>query len=448
MYDVIVIGARVAGSSTAMLLARRGLKVLAVDRAVFPSDTLSTHQVQLPGIARLERWGLRGDITAAGTPATRHVRFDAGPVVLAATYPAFQGVDALYSPRRTLLDTLLVEAARAAGAEVREQFAVQEILTADGRVTGIRGRDAGRRSVVEQASLVIGADGRHSLLAKAVAAQRYHERPALTFAYYTYWDGLALDGGEMYGRDRRLIGAWPTNDGLVMTYIAGPIDEFHAFRADLAGNLLASLDLAGDLGERARAARRAERIYGTADTANYFRKPHGPGWALVGDAGLAMDPVTGQGISDALRDADLLAESIWAAAADGRPLDASLDHYARARDAAVKPMYDFTTDLASFPAPRPEQELVFAALARDPHQMQRFLGVLAGAIPVDEFFSPRNMGKLIGLRGFARIAASKLRCRPGSQRSAVPYDHVAAPEVYASLGESTNRAAPRSFASD
>lgn len=417
MYDVIVIGARVAGSATAMLLARRGLKVLAVDRAAFPSDTLSTHQVQLPGIARLERWGLRGRIAAAGTPATRHVRFDVGPVVLDGTYPVFRGVDALYSPRRALLDTLLVEAAREAGAEVREQFAVQEILTADGRVTGIRGRDASRRRVIEQASIVVGADGRHSLLAKAVGAERYHQRPALTFAYYTYWDGLALDGGEMYGRDRRLIGAWPTNDGLVMTYVAGPIGEFHAFRADLDGNLLASLDLAGDLGERARAARRAERIYGTADTANYFRNPHGAGWALVGDAGLAMDPVTGQGISDALRDADLLAESIWAATVEGRPLDARLDYYARARDAAVKPMYDFTTDLASFPAPRPEQQLVFTALERDPGQMQQFLGVLAGAVPIDEFFSPRNLRRLIGLRGFARIAWSKLRRRSGDEGS-------------------------------
>ena len=130
MYDVIIVGARVAGSSTAMLLAGKGLRVLLVDRATFPSDTLSTHQVQLPGGARLRRWGLLDQVVASGAPAARKVRFDAGPVVLQGRYPAFEGVDAVYSPRRTVLDALLLEAARAAGAEVREQFIVEEL---DGR---------------------------------------------------------------------------------------------------------------------------------------------------------------------------------------------------------------------------------------------------------------------------------------------------------------------------
>ncbi len=142
-YDAIIIGARVAGSSTAMLLARKGLRVLALDRAQFPSDTLSTHQVQLPGVARLARWGLLDAIASAGTPATRRVRFDPGPAVLEGRYLEFEGVDALYSPRRRLLDTVLVEAARAAGAEVRERFTVDEIVTEDGRVTGIRGHEPG-----------------------------------------------------------------------------------------------------------------------------------------------------------------------------------------------------------------------------------------------------------------------------------------------------------------
>jgi flavin-dependent dehydrogenase len=143
MYDVIIVGARVAGSSTAMLLAGKGLRVLLVDRATFPSDTLSTHQVQLPGGARLRRWGLLDQVVASGAPAARKVRFDAGPVVLQGRYPAFEGVDAVYSPRRTVLDALLLEAARAAGAEVREQFIVEELTVEGGRVTGIRGRSKG-----------------------------------------------------------------------------------------------------------------------------------------------------------------------------------------------------------------------------------------------------------------------------------------------------------------
>src|SRR5690349_408838 len=110
MYDVIIVGARVAGASTAMLLARRGLKVLVVDRATFPSDTLSTHQVQLPGVARLARWGLLDAVLAAGAPLTRDVRFDQGDAVITGRYPAYQGVEAMCSPRRTLLDRVLVDA--------------------------------------------------------------------------------------------------------------------------------------------------------------------------------------------------------------------------------------------------------------------------------------------------------------------------------------------------
>jgi flavin-dependent dehydrogenase len=242
------------------LLARRGLRVLAVDRAQFPSDTLSTHQVQLPGVARLERWGLLDAVIAAGTPAARTVSFDAGPIVLRGEAGRLDGAEAVYGPRRSLLDKLLVDAARAAGAEVRERFTVQEIVFGDdGRVVGVRGGEPGAAQVTERASIVIGADGRHSLLAKATRPRSYCQRPALTFAYYTYWDGVPLDGGEMYGGERRLVGAWPTNGGLVMTYVAGPVDEFHSFRSDIEANVLRTLDLASDLGERVRASRRAER---------------------------------------------------------------------------------------------------------------------------------------------------------------------------------------------
>ena len=223
MYDVIIVGARVAGASTAMLLARRGLKVLVVDRATFPSDTLFTHQVQLPGVARLARWG----VLAACTPLTRDVRFDQGDAVITGRYPAYQGVEAMCSPRRTLLDRVLVDAARAAGAEVRENFAVEEIL-GDRPVTGICGREKGAPAITEQARLVIGADGKHSLVAKAVNARAYRTRPPRSMAFYTYWSGVPTrDGspagtGEIYGRPGYVAAAWPTNDGLLMTYLAWP----------------------------------------------------------------------------------------------------------------------------------------------------------------------------------------------------------------------------------
>src|SRR5262245_40342809 len=173
-YDVIVVGARVAGAATAMLLARQGVRVLAVDRASFPSDTISSHQLQVPGAALLHQWGLLGKLTAAGTPPARRVRFDAGGgLVMDGQFPALEGIDALYSPRRTLLDSILVEAAREAGAEVRENFRVTQVTAAGGRVTGIRGSSRGGPIVSEAASLVIGADGKRSLVATAVGARRY-----------------------------------------------------------------------------------------------------------------------------------------------------------------------------------------------------------------------------------------------------------------------------------
>jgi flavin-dependent dehydrogenase len=402
MYDVIIVGARVAGAATAMLLARRGLKVLAVDRARFPSDTLSTHQIQLPGVARLARWGLLDRL--GDTPPVRRLRFDPGPTVLAGTLPAHDGVDALYGPRRTLLDHVLVDAARAAGAEVREHETVRGLLTDNGTVTGIETSTVRE----EHARLVVGADGRHSLVAATVGAPRYHEKPNLTMAYYAYWEGVPLSGGEIYGRDRLAIGAWPTNDGLVMTYVGAPVAEFPTFRRDPEGNLRRALDRAGDLGERVRAGRLVEHLRGTPELPNFFRKPYGPGWALVGDAGYVLDPITAQGISDALRDAELLADAVAAGFGGVRPLDAALARYQRERDRSALPMYRFTTDLATLHPPRVEERVLFGALADHPERVGQFLGVLAGAVSVSDYMTPGNLLRIMGAGGMGKIALSKL----------------------------------------
>jgi 2-polyprenyl-6-methoxyphenol hydroxylase-like FAD-dependent oxidoreductase len=376
-YDVIVVGARVAGAATAMLLARQGLRVLAVDRARFPSDTLSTHQIQVPGVARLHRWGLLDRLAAAGTPATREVRFDPGPVALAGRFPAHEGVDALYSPRRTVLDAVLVDAARQAGAEVRENYFVECLEWTDGRVVGIRGHERGGAPGTETARLVVGADGKHSLVAKAVAARRYRYRPAVTLASYTYWSGLDGDRGELYQRPGRAVAAFPTNDGLTMVYVAAPVAELPAFRADLEGRYLATLDRCGDLGERVRAARRAERWRTTPDLPTAFHVPYGPGWALVGDAGLVLDPISAQGISNALRDAELLATAV----AGGT----GLAGYHRARDRAARPMAGLTARLARLRAPRWWERAMLASLARRPGQVDRLLGVFAGIEPMQQY---------------------------------------------------------------
>jgi 2-polyprenyl-6-methoxyphenol hydroxylase-like FAD-dependent oxidoreductase len=413
VYDVIIVGARVAGSSIAMLLARRGLKVLCLDRASFPSDTISTHQDQLPGSALLKRWGLLDRIIEAGTPAARRLRFDTGPIVLEGAYPAFEGVDAVFSPRRTILDKVLIDAARRAGAEVRERVVVEKVLASEGKVTGVQIRSHSGVTTTENAALIVGADGKHSLVAKSVGATTYNAQPPLTAAYYTYWQGVSLSGGEIYSRARRAIGVWPTNDSLVLTYVAVPADEFHAFRADIEGNFLCSLDLGGDIGERVRSGRRVERYYGSADLPNFFRKPYGPGWALTGDAGLAMDPVTGQGIALAFRDAELISAALEAGLGGRQPLDSALAAYEKERNRQTKPIFDFTTDLASFPAPRIEQEVLLRSIGGRQNEIDRFFGVLTGSTPMPEYFSPGNLLSLIGFSGFLKIAGRKFRERSG-----------------------------------
>jgi 2-polyprenyl-6-methoxyphenol hydroxylase-like FAD-dependent oxidoreductase len=411
-YDVIVVGARVAGAATALLLARQGVRVLLIDRARFPSDTVSSHQVQLPGIARLNRWGLLGQLRAAGTPPTRRLRFDTGPVVLDGRFPAYQGVDALYSPRRTVLDTLLVDAARAAGADVRQQFRAEELTWSGDRVTGVRGSGRSGPPMTETARLVIGADGKHSLVARAVAAARYRQRPTMAFACYSYWSGLPLDGGEIYQRPGRAVAVFPTNNELVMVYMAAPLARFDSFRADINGSFLRTLDRCGDLGERARSGVRAERLRTTPDQPNTFRACHGPGWALVGDAGVVMDSISAQGITNALRDAELLAEAVVVGLGGERPLSAALAEHQRRRDAAIRPMYDFTVGLAAFAPPSLTQRQLLASLADRPAETDRFIGAFTGIDP--GYFAPGNVLRVLGLRGVTRIAAAAAHRRRGS----------------------------------
>lgn len=432
-YDVVVVGARVAGATTAMLLARHGLRVLAVDRVSFPSDTISSHQLQVPGVALLQRWGLLDRLAAAGTPPTRRVRLDTGVgLVLDGQFPMYEGVDALYSPRRTLLDAILVDAARHAGAEVREDFRVEEVTRSGGRVTGVRGSGRGGRTMTETASLVIGADGRRSFVAEAVGARRYRERPVRSFASYSYWSGVPASRGELYQRPGRAVAVFPTNGELTMVYSSTPIAEFASARGDLKDHYLRTLDLCGDLGERVRSGTQVERLRTTPDQPNTFRRSHGPGWALVGDAGVVMDSVSAQGMTNALRDADYLSAAVVAGLGGSRPLAATLHEHRRRRDRAIRAMYDFTLDLAAFPAPTLAQRHFLAAVASDQGETDRFLGAFAGIVPVDEYFTPAAMLHILGSRGIRKLATAKANqlfaslrqqhpARPAEEAAEVPH---------------------------
>jgi len=407
--DVIIVGARVAGATTAMLLARAGLKVLVVDRATFPSDTLSTHQVQVPGCARLAAWGLMDKVIAAGTPPTRDVRFHVGSTRIDGRFPAVDGVDAMYSPRRIVLDSILVQAARDTGAEIRENVIVDSLIERDGHVAGVRihAKSGGRQD--ETAPLVIGADGRNSFVAKATKARAYHDRSARTVAFYTYWDDLPLATGEVHSWDRRAVGVWPTNDGLAITYCAWPASEFAGFRADPERALLETLDGAGDLGQRVGAARRVGPIRATTDLPNTVRAAFGDGWALAGDAGLVMDPITGQGIGHALRDAELLSTAVVRGLQGRRTLTSTLRRYQADRDRQSRAMFDFTVGLASFPRTTPAEQRMFEAIAARPDAAAGFFAGLAGATPIDSFFSPRNLINLTGFGAFIALGRARQR---------------------------------------
>lgn len=404
MYDAIVVGARCAGSPTAMLLARKGYRVLLLDKASFPSDTLSTHGILPPGVARLKRWDLLGKVVASNCPPARQFLFDVGPFTLVGTPPPADDVTDAYVPRRLALDQILVEAAVQAGAELREHFTVKELLTDGERFTGIRGHAVGGAMVTEEARIIVGADGLHSFVARSVQAPIYHTRPALTCAYYSYWSDVPVAGAELYPRPNRMIVAAPTNNNQTVITIFWPNTSFHEVRTDIEGNFMQALDLAPGLAERVRNGKRSERFFGTADLPFFFRKPYGPGWALVGDAGYHKDPITAQGISDAFRDAELLTEAIDAGISGRLSLDKALAGYEQRRNERVMPIYEFTHQLATLAPPPPERQQLFAALRHNQEQTNRFFGTIAGTVPIPEFFAPENLGRIIGVEGQGALA--------------------------------------------
>jgi flavin-dependent dehydrogenase len=393
-YDAIVVGARCAGAPTAMLLARKGYRVLVIDRASFPSDTLSTHMIHAPGVAALERWGVLDTVTATGCPPVETYSFDFGPFTIAGTPRPCDGISTGYAPRRMVLDKILVDAAAAAGAEVRERFTLDEVVVEDGAVVGIHGHGDDGKPVVERARVVIGADGRNSPVAKAVGPEQYNEKPMLQWSYYTYWSGLPVDGFEIVIRPDRGWGTFTTNDGLTLLVVGWPSAESKAYKADVEANYLKTLELAPEFAERVRGATREDRFYG-GSVPNFFRKPFGPGWALVGDAGYTKDPITAQGISDAFHDAELCATAVDDAFNGGRSFEDTMSVYHRARDARVLPIYEFTTQLATLEMPPPEMQQLLGAVYGNREAMDSFVSVTAGTVSPVEFFDPEHIGRIM-----------------------------------------------------
>ena len=354
--DVVVVGARVAGSATAMLLARLGHDVVVVDQASLPSDTVSTHSIARSGVVQLQRWGLLEEVLDSGAPAIRQVTFHAGGESVSRTIKHKAGVDLLVAPRRYLLDTILATAAERAGAEVREGVTVTGVRRdGRGRVTGVDGRDRAGARVELDARVVVGADGLGSRVARSVDAAITQARPAGGAAQYAYYTGIPWAGFEFFVAPRSFAGVFPTHHGQACIWVCTPAADARVVRrrtgtrAQAFGEQLRRA--APELAERLRPARRTSPVQGMLRQPNQLRQASGPGWALVGDAGYYRDAVTAYGISDAFHHAELLAVTLdQALGADAEEEAAALAGYQRQRDQALREIFELTCRLAGFPA--------------------------------------------------------------------------------------------------
>jgi flavin-dependent dehydrogenase len=352
-YDVVVVGARVAGASTAMLLARAGARVLLVDRGAPGSDTLSTHALMRAGVLQLSRWGLLDQVVGAGTPAVRRTLFHYGDEeTVEVAIRSSAGVEALYAPRRHLLDAILVEAAVQAGVEVLHHTTVTGIRTSPaGRVTGVEIRDRhGLRRTVG-AAMTIGADGVRSVVARQVGAPVVVAGTITGSSLYRYFTGIDAAGYEWAYGDHAGAGLIPTNDGATCVFVGAPPGRMRSLRR-LAGVHGAFDSLLGDaaprLADRVAGAEPVSRIHGWGGLPGHLRQSWGPGWALVGDAGYYKDPSTAHGMTDALRDAELLAGEVLEVLGAGVPEGVALARYQDTRDRLSRRLFDATEAVASY----------------------------------------------------------------------------------------------------
>jgi flavin-dependent dehydrogenase len=379
-----------------MLLARRGYKVLLVDRSKFPSDVLhSTLWIHQPGCQLLKDWGLLDEVIATGCPPIHTWHVEMGPLVFRGAPPPAEGGQAKsYAPRRYLLDQILADAAVAAGAEFRDGVAVEEIVQDGDRVTGIR-----TAAGTERARIVIGAEGIKSMVAAAVGAPEYNVRPSRLSACYTYFSDVPLVEGaqtELYIGTHRAIFGWPTNDGKVLFGVNWQVHELEEMTKDLEGNFFAVVEtLAPDLFKRLRAGKRADNFITGRLPRCFFRKPYGPGWALTGDAGAAYEYSTAQGITNALRQAQLIADAIDDGLAGRKPMEAALADFERVRNEIEYPYYDFTYHQGTFQPPPPETVPLFGAMARSPRATSEFFGLFAQTMSPAAFFAPESVERIM-----------------------------------------------------
>jgi flavin-dependent dehydrogenase len=410
-FDVVVVGARCAGSPLAALLARKGVRVAVVERATFPRDILSTHIFQAHAMAFLDRLGLTERIRATGAPFMGRVRVRLEDLEYTASFSRRRGdVGGITSVRRLLLDPILAQAAAEAGAEVRMATKVTGLLEDRGRVTGVRVAHDRSESALE-ARLVVGADGRNSTIAALVGARKYNLTSNERFAYWGFFEGAepAPDPAFIFHRwADRLVFACPADSGLFQVIVGPDLRDLPRFRRDLEGSFMEYARSCEPVAEALSGARRVGRFFGMLRWEGFFREASGPGWVLVGDAGHFKDPTPGQGIGDAFRQVDALAPAILSALdGSGEGLDRALARWGRWRDEDAAEHYWLASDLGKAgPVPAFLPEIQRRLLAQG--KIDLFLDLFAHRSTPSEVFSPTRLlgatGRLLARRGCERRA--------------------------------------------
>jgi len=399
-FDVVIVGARCAGSPLAVLLARQGLSVCLVDRAQFPSETPSTHLIQPCGVQLLDRLGVLDAVLAAGAvPLDRLTMVIDDVVHIEATLDESRFERASLCVRRITLDALLVDAAAAAGVDVRTGLRVTGVISEGGRVTGVHTAAGPIRG-----QLVVGADGRHSTVASLVGAREYHVAPAGKMFAWAYFEGVhEREGRVRIGRQgARAFLAGPTDGDLYMAAVGIDMTEQAEFHTDRDANFTAGIRAWPELADVVAEGRRVGPIRVLTNWHGFFREAAGPGWVLVGDAGHFKDPTPGQGIGDAFRQADRLAAAIEDGLSNA-DLDTAMQSWWRWRDDDAYEMHWFASDMGAPGAASPLMKWLMRGLAADPNATLMFFGVLNHEIRPSQLFSrPRA----------ARAAARALLDRP------------------------------------
>ncbi|MEU9443460.1 NAD(P)/FAD-dependent oxidoreductase [Streptomyces sp. NPDC048304] len=385
MYDVIVIGARCAGSPTAMLFARQGYRVLLLEKARFPQDTLSSHYIHMQGVALLNRWGLLDKLRDAGCRPITRQSYEGPDVRIDGFSLPIDGLRTTYAPRRYVLDPVLADGAVAAGVEFRQGCAVNDLVWEDDRVVGVRYTTPGGAEATDRARLVVGADGMRSLVARKAGAENVIEHPRLTCTYYSYWSGVPAHF-ELYERPGRWIGVLPTNDGLTLLMAYFPQDEFNDVRKAVEPAYLdAFRTTAPELWERMQSGKREEQLYGTGHQENYFRKAYGPGWALVGDAVNHKDSITARGITEAFVQAQSLTGHIGDRLHDDAALKAALRRYENGLGDEALNHYQGALNVAEL-KPEGRTEMLRKLVGHQEH-IDRYFSTLSGACSIDDFYN-------------------------------------------------------------